>query len=66
MEEELKALEAKLDELVGLCQHLRTDNKQLRQQLAQAINENKQLNDKISGAKTRLESLLAQIPEAES
>ena len=65
METELKALEEKLDELVGLCQRLRVDNKQLRQQLAQVLNDNKRLSDKISGAKSRLETLLNQIPEGE-
>ena len=63
MDMELRALEEKLDQLVGLCQHLRADNKQLRQQLAQAMNDNKQLADKMLGARTRLETLLTQIPD---
>ena len=62
MEAELSALEQKLGELATLCQRLRTDNKQLRQDLAHAINDNKQLSEKVSSAKARLESLLAQIP----
>ena len=65
MDKELKALEEKLNELVGVCQHLRAGNRQLRQQLAQSINDNKQITEKISGAKTRLEVLLTQIPENE-
>jgi len=62
MEAELSALEQKLGELATLCQRLRTDNKQLRQDLAHAINDNKQLSEKVSSAKARLESLLAKIP----
>ena len=66
MEPELKSLEEKIDQLAELCQRLRSDNKQLRQQLAQAINDNKQLSEKIDGAKTRLEALLTRIPESDS
>jgi len=63
METELKSLEQKLTQFVELCQRLRTDNQELRQQLASALNENKQLNEKIGTASDRLESLLAQLPE---
>ncbi|MBI1966295.1 MAG: hypothetical protein HYV99_04595 [Betaproteobacteria bacterium] len=63
MDTELKSLEQKLDQFVGLCQRLRTANQQLRQQLASAVNENKQLNEKIGTATSRLENLLNQIPE---
>ena len=63
MDVELKSLEDKISQFVSLCQRLRSDNHDLRQQLASAQNDNKQLNEKIGDAKTRLESLLAQIPE---
>jgi cell division protein ZapB len=63
MDAELKSLEEKINQFVALCQKLRADNHELRQQLAATQNENKQLNDKIGDAKTRLESLLTQIPE---
>ncbi|MCE9639505.1 MAG: hypothetical protein K8S22_05035 [Betaproteobacteria bacterium] len=63
MDVELKSLEDKINQFVALCQRLRTDNHELRQQLASAHNDNKQLSEKIGDAKTRLESLLTQIPE---
>ena len=63
MDVELKSLEDKINQFVTLCQRLRLDNHELRQQLASAHNDNKQLNEKIGAAKTRLESILAQIPE---
>ena len=63
MDVELKSLEDKINQFVTLCQRLRTDNHELRQQLASAHNDNKQLNEKIGDAKNRLESLLSQIPE---
>ena len=66
MEAELKSLENKIHQFVELCQRLRGDNQQLRQQLASALNENKQLHDKISSATARLEHLLSQIPEEET
>ncbi|HWI13822.1 MAG TPA: hypothetical protein VNT02_06190 [Burkholderiales bacterium] len=66
MEAELKSLEQKIRQFVELCQRLRSDNQQLRQQLASALNENKQLADKIDNATARLENLLAQIPEEET
>lgn len=63
MEAELKSLEQKINQFVELCQRLRGDNQQLRQQLAAALNENRQLEEKISNATSRLENLLNQIPE---
>jgi len=63
MEADLKALEQKLTQFVELCQRLRVDNHELRQQLASAVNDNKQLSEKIGTATNRLENLLNQIPE---
>jgi cell division protein ZapB len=63
MEAELDVLEAKLNQLVQLCQRLRTDNSDLRQQLVAAQNQNKQLTEKIEGARRRLEVLLSRMPE---
>jgi len=62
MDSELKALEGKLGQFVELCQKLRADNQQLRQQLASAVSESKRLEEKISTATSRLESLLSQMP----
>jgi cell division protein ZapB len=66
METELKSLEQKLNQFVELCQRLRTDNQQLRQELASALSENKQLTEKIGTASDRLETLLLQLPEEEA
>lgn len=63
MEAELKSLEEKINQFVELSQRLRSDNQQLRQKLASALNENKQLEEKIDTATSRLENLLQQIPE---
>jgi cell division protein ZapB len=66
MDAEFKSLEQKLHQFVELCQRLRDDNQQLRQQLASAISDNKQLADKIGTASNRLENLLNQIPEEDA
>lgn len=63
MDAELKSLEDKINQFVELSQRLRSDNQQLRQKLASALNENRLLEEKISSATTRLENLLHQIPE---
>ncbi len=64
MQAELKSLEEKVTQIARMCQQLRSENIQLRQQLATAQNRGKLLNDKILGAQTRLEALMEQIPES--
>ena len=66
MDADLKSLEQKLNQFVELCQRLRADNHQLRQQLASAVSSNQQLTEKIGTATNRLENLLNQIPEEEA
>jgi cell division protein ZapB len=63
MEAELDSLDEKINQLVQLCHRLRRDNHELRQHLAAATNESKQLSEKIENARSRLESLLSRLPE---
>lgn len=63
MQAEMKALEDKVAQIVRVCRQLRSENLQLRQQLAAAQNDGKRLGEKIQGAQTRLEALLERIPE---
>ena len=65
MEADLKALEEKIGQFVEMTQRLRADNSSLRQQLAEAMNENRRLSEKVDGAKARLEALLERMPEVE-
>ena len=62
MDAELKSLEGKLNQFIELCQKLRADNQQLRQQLASAVDQSKRLEEKINSATSRLEHLLEQMP----
>lgn len=66
MEAELKALEDKLTQFVETNQQLRDDTQRLRQELAATLHRNKQLEEKINTASSRLESILKQIPAEET
>ncbi len=62
MDAEIKGLEEKVAQFIELNHRLRADNLALRQELAQAREENRRLSEKIDLAKDRLESLLSKIP----
>ena len=61
VEAEFSSLEAKVAQFVALCERLREENRDLRQQLAAAQSDAKRLNEKIDGAKSRLEGLLNRL-----
>lgn len=63
MEAEFASLEAKVAQFVGLCERLRSENLELRQQLAAAQQESHRLSDRIEAAKARLEQLIARLPD---
>lgn len=63
VEAELNALEAKVAQFVGVCERLRAENISLRQELAAARNDAKRLNEKIDGARVKVERLLTRLPE---
>jgi cell division protein ZapB len=62
VEAEFSSLEAKVAQFVSLCEQLRTENHDLRQQLAVARTDARRLHEKIDGAKARLEGLLSRLP----
>jgi cell division protein ZapB len=63
MESDLKALEDKITRLVGLFQQARAENIQLRQELAQAQDDARQLKENVTLAGSRLQALLERLPE---
>jgi cell division protein ZapB len=62
VEAEFNSLEAKVAQFVALCERLRAENIQLRQDLLSARNDAKRLNEKIDGAKDKLERLASRLP----
>jgi len=62
VEAEFSSLEAKVAQFVALCERLREENRELKQKLAIAQTDAKRLNEKIDGAKVRLEGLLNRLP----
>lgn len=63
MDADLKALEDKVAQMVELCHALRKDNIELRQHLAQAQSDSKQLKDQMAQAGRRIEALIEKLPE---
>lgn len=62
---ELNALESKIAQVAALCRALRTENADLRQQLAAAESDRQQMADRMEQARERLELLAQQLPEAQ-
>jgi len=63
MHGDLNILENKLAQLVELTKRMRAENHQLRQDLAEALSHARQSDDKINNAKSRLENILAKLPD---
>ncbi|MDK2122620.1 DUF904 domain-containing protein [Parachitinimonas caeni] len=65
MDAELSSLEDRINTLAMLCQQLRTENAQLKLEMASLQASNMKLHDKVDMAKTRVEALLARLPVEE-
>ncbi|MES2553798.1 MAG: cell division protein ZapB [Pseudomonadota bacterium] len=63
MDADLKALEEKIAQLVTLCQSLRGENQDLRQEVAQIQDEARRLRDQMAQASVRLEAVIDKLPE---
>lgn len=65
MEQELVDFETRLNHFVQLFQRLRSENNELRQQIALRTDESRRLEERLEEARSRIEALLRQIPETE-
>jgi cell division protein ZapB len=63
MDTQLAALEECIRKVVALCQNLRRENLALRQDLAASQQKLKRLDAKLEAARTRLSSMINQLPE---
>ncbi len=62
MDKELASLAQKIQLAAELCQRLRRENQNLRQELAAAQQKVKQLNTRLDTAKARVETLIDNLP----
>lgn len=62
MDDDLKALESKVSQLVALCNALRAENEQLRVNLNLIETDTAQLKSNMAKASERIESLLGSLP----
>jgi len=62
MDKELAALAQKIQLAAELCQRLRRENQNLRQELAAAQQKVKLMNARLDEAKTRVETLIDSLP----
>jgi cell division protein ZapB len=65
MEQDFQRFEDRLNHFVTLFHRLRSENNDLRQNIATKSDEVKRLSEKLDQAKTRIEALIAQLPETE-
>ena len=64
-EEAAKRLESKLDELLRTCQHLREENRLLREQQAAMMSERAGLIEKNELARARVEAMITRLKAME-
>jgi cell division protein ZapB len=57
------SLEAKVAQFVSLCERLRAENSDLRQQLAAAQGDAQRLNERIDSARAKLALLIDRLPD---
>lgn len=66
MDTQLSAFEKKLQQLLEVCHRLRSDNARLRRELDESRSEVRQFQERIEGARARLEKLVEQMPDQTS
>lgn len=63
--EELKAIAARVDQLIALCQRLADENRSLRQAQEAMVNERANLLAKNEQARSRVEAMIARLKSLE-
>lgn len=62
MDEQLGSLEQKVERVIALCAELRTENHRLRDRVVSLEDEKQDLAERMSEARSRLETLLDRLP----
>jgi cell division protein ZapB len=65
-EQDLKALEIRVEELIRACTHLKDENKTLRAREQELVSERDRLAEKTDQAKHRVEDMLHRLKRLES
>lgn len=60
-EQELRALEARVEELIRACAHLKAENKALRVRQDQLVSERAGLIEKTDLARSRVEAMISRL-----
>lgn len=63
--EELKAIAARVDQLIALCQRLADENRSLRQSQEAMVSERANLLTKNEQARSRVEAMIARLKSLE-
>lgn len=63
--EELKAIAARVDQLIALCQRLADENRSLRQSQEAMVSERANLLAKNEQARSRVEAMIARLKSLE-
>ena len=64
-EQEIKALETRLDELIDACQHLKAENKILKDRQEVLVTERASLIEKTELARGRVEAMISRLKSLE-
>ena len=64
MDAEISLLEQQIEQLVGLYENLKSENRDLRSRVAGLEADKRRLSDKVDSAAARIESVLEQLPQA--
>ena len=65
-EQDLKALEFRVDELIQLCHQLKGENQALRDQQGNLMSERASLMEKNEMARSRIEAMIMRLKSMES
>ncbi|NMG65476.1 hypothetical protein GPA19_11000 [Azoarcus indigens] len=64
MDAELTQLETQVEQLIGLYESLKAENRELRARVGRLEADNHSLSDKVKLAADKLEAMLEKLPEA--